>query len=548
MPNWPGFRQIFRLERTLPDGAFEIRCLSFVPNSPSMNHCNRPSISDDGLVVAFETRAVLAFDDDLFRDGGPDTNNLFDIYVWDDVAVQGERIRRVSVRREGGLLIEGNGDSTAAAVSSGPDNPIAFTSRASNLVPMDTNGVSDVFLLGDAFGSSNPQRVSLDNDGNQSFNSNGFSTIHQFHTSTNPVGKVIDFDGRVLFVGTPCDWTDPLLCPAANNNCTNCNPLLVPQQVYLRDILQEPPRTFRVSRGVAAVVPGGPEVLVPGDAESSRPSLSRIGDTLAWVSLARNFNVIRFGSPDSDSFRDVFAISRFDLEDLAVEPTRISLPFNEDRTLVNGHSSTAMVISDTEVVFESLASTLVDENGNGLGDDDTNGRADIFVRDLSLALENLVIRRYSVTSTRKQVGGGDSQNPDGTSWNVAGRVVVYESQAVKLDLMDNNGIKDVFETFAPGGPFVRGDYDQSGDVDVIDRDSLLNFLFFSMGPEPNCWDSADANDDEDLDVSDVAAISNVISQGTPLPAPFPFCGNDPTAGSGDPLTCGNPSGQICPPP
>jgi hypothetical protein len=70
-----------------------------------------------------------------------DTNRALDIFVRDRVA---GTTSRVSVSSAG---VQGNGVSSASAVSSGRQF-IAFGSLATNLVPGDTNGASDVFVRG----------------------------------------------------------------------------------------------------------------------------------------------------------------------------------------------------------------------------------------------------------------------------------------------------------------------------------------------------------------------------------------------------------------
>ena len=90
----------------------------------------KPSISDDGRFVAFETRSALV---------ASDTNGATDVYVWDRVT---GLTSPVSVASAGAFV---PGQSRAAAIS-GDGTKVAFWSDASSLVPGDTNALEDVFV------------------------------------------------------------------------------------------------------------------------------------------------------------------------------------------------------------------------------------------------------------------------------------------------------------------------------------------------------------------------------------------------------------------
>ncbi len=81
--------------------------------------------------------------------------------------------------------------------------------------------------------------------------------------------------------------------------------------------------------------------------------------------------------------------------------------------------------------------------------------------------------------------------------------------------------------------FIRGDYNDSGGVNIADSQAILSYL--SGGAEPSCFDSADANSDNSVDIADATWILNWLFSGGPAPAsPFPSCGADP---SPDSLRC-----------
>ena len=92
----------------------------------------RPSISADGRFVAFSSEASNLVPGD--------TNNRSDIFVRD---LQANTITRVSADAAGEVA---NGISLLPAISN-DGKRVAFYSLASNLVPGDTNNVSDIFVF-----------------------------------------------------------------------------------------------------------------------------------------------------------------------------------------------------------------------------------------------------------------------------------------------------------------------------------------------------------------------------------------------------------------
>jgi Tol biopolymer transport system component len=124
-------------------------------------------VSDDGRIVVFDSAASNLVPDD--------TNHKRDVFVRDRTD---QTTLRISVARDGG---EADGDSHVTSLS--PDGRfVLFDSDASNLVPGDTNGTSDVFLYDRK--TRTTQRVSVSSTGRQG---NGFSA-----------GGVISADGSVI--------------------------------------------------------------------------------------------------------------------------------------------------------------------------------------------------------------------------------------------------------------------------------------------------------------------------------------------------------------
>lgn len=90
-----------------------------------------PSVSADGRYVAFTAAASNLVADD--------TNGTGDVFVHDREA---GIIERVSAATDG---TQSNNRSERATISA-DGRHVAFESRASNLVPGDTNGAMDVFV------------------------------------------------------------------------------------------------------------------------------------------------------------------------------------------------------------------------------------------------------------------------------------------------------------------------------------------------------------------------------------------------------------------
>lgn len=94
-------------------------------------YADGPALSGNGRLVAFHASSTNLVPGD--------TNGVEDVFVRDR---RSGVTRRVSVTSRG---VQGNSDSTEPAIS--PDGRfVAFHSRASNLVPGDTNDADDVFV------------------------------------------------------------------------------------------------------------------------------------------------------------------------------------------------------------------------------------------------------------------------------------------------------------------------------------------------------------------------------------------------------------------
>ena len=133
---------------------------------------SEPAISGDGRYVAFRSFATNLVPGD--------TNGDSDVFVHDR---QTGGTTRVSVSSAG---VEGNDSSSAPAIS-GDGRYVSFSSSASNLVPGDTNGFIDVFVHDRQTGETT--RVSVSSGG-------GESDAHSFESAISANGLVVAFSTK----------------------------------------------------------------------------------------------------------------------------------------------------------------------------------------------------------------------------------------------------------------------------------------------------------------------------------------------------------------
>jgi Tol biopolymer transport system component len=272
--------------------------------------------------------------------------------------------------------VQSNGDSDRQVVSA-DGRFVAFLSTASNLVPGDTNGEPDVFVHDRRTGST--RRVSVGTGGAQ-----GNSV------SDNPA---ISADGRFVAFAS---YASNLVRGDGNDD----------QDVFVRD--RQAGTTARVSLG-----PGGAQ----GDFYSDNPALSANGRFVAFESGASNLV-----PGDSNGVLDVFVRDR-----QTGTTRRVSL--GAAGAQGDEFSFGPAISADGRfVAFASVATNLVPG--------DTNGEADVFVRD-----------RKAGTTRRVSFGLGSAQG-NGESYAPAlsadGRLVAFLSRATNLVPGDTNGVQDVF--------------------------------------------------------------------------------------------------------
>ena len=383
------------------------------------------SISSDGRYVAFESA-----DPDLVAN---DVNGRTDIFVRDR---QTGQTVRVSVASDG---TEADASSGAPCISA-DGRYVTFYSHASNLVAGDSNGQEDAFVHDVQTGQT--EIVSVNSDGVQGV---GGSTYE----------SSISADGRYVAFWSACQNLVP-------DKTTS------EYDVFLHD--RQTGQTERVS-----VSSDGEEANDQSQLDPSRPVISADGRYVAFISSASNLV-----PGDTNSSDDIFVRDR-----QAGTTYRVSVA--TDSTQANGSSSWPSISDDGRfVAFWSGASTLVADDTNGAGDvfvhdmqtgeiervslatdggqadggsylpcisgdgrfvafhsdaanlvpGDTNGQADVFIRDLEAG----VTVRVSVA------GDGSEGNASCYSAYVGGdgRFVAFRSAATNLVADDTNGVNDIF--------------------------------------------------------------------------------------------------------
>jgi Tol biopolymer transport system component len=267
----------------------------------------------DGSVVAFYSDAT-----DLIRG---DTNQTRDVFVRDRASQVTERVSVSSDGEPGNRPSHARGFPPAI---DGDGRIVAFYSDATNLVPDDTNGQSDVFVRLRNTGTT--ERVSLGTDGTQG---NGPS----LNPSIDAAGQLVAFQSQ------------------ASNFVPN-------DQNGLSDIFVRDRGSATTERVCDSVEPNG---------SSSTPSISADGQFVAFTSAATNLVP---GVPDANGRLDIFVCDRASGAIDLVSVSSQGVQGNGDSILP------AISKGGRFVAFKSLASNLVP--------DDRNNLVDVFVRDREL--------------------------------------------------------------------------------------------------------------------------------------------------------------------
>ena len=325
-----------------------------------------PSISSDGRFVSFQSYASNLISDD--------SNGCSDTFVHDR---QTGITTLASINSTG---VQGNYASSFASISS-DGRFVAFYSYASNLVPVDTNSYSDIFVHDRQTG--NTTLVSVNSTGVQGDNPSFFTSISS--------------DGRFVVFQS---YASNLVSDDTNNM----------RDVFVHD--RQTGITTRVSVNSTGV---------QGNSDSVYSSISSGGRFVTYTSGASNLV-----TDDSNGLSDIFVYDR---------QTGITTRVSVNSTGVQGNSGSeySSISSDGRYVgFFSYASNLVS--------DDSNGCYDVFMHDRQTG----TTKRISLSSYGVQ-GNADSDEDDFLpSLSSDGRFVAYSSGASNLVSDDTNNMWDIF--------------------------------------------------------------------------------------------------------
>ena len=400
-----------------------------------------PAISSDGRYVAFASTATNLVPGD--------TNGLSDVFVRDTVA---STTRLVSVGTGGA---QANGASDQPSISS-DGRYVAFRSAASNLVASDTNGHTDIFVRDLVAGTTS--RVSISTSGTQG----DLDSAQPFASAT---GRYIVFQS----------FADNLIGGDS----------LGKPDIFLRD--QTLGTTERVSISMFDGSPSSP---------SQWPSVSADGRYVAYSSFAFNL-----APPKEDGNPQIYVRDR-------QTATNIQITVGTDNKAGNQASSQPQISADgSTVVFASLATNLITG--------DTNNHSDVFARSVAGG----PITRVSNGLAGAQANG-DSDWP---TVDAAGRSVAFDSAATNLVSGDTNGVGDTFVVDRQQGTLVRADVAASGAQGTAvstkpDISSTGQQVAFRTA---SALVSTDTNGSADIYVRDLGTLPNPDLRTTISGAPNP---------------------------
>ena len=214
---------------------------------------------------------------------------------------------------------------------------VVFESANSTLVPNDTNGVQDIFLIDTCVSApagcvSQATRVSVSTDGQQA---NGASSL-----------GTITPDGRfVTFVSSASN-----LVPDDTNSADD---------IFVRDTCTGAPAACSPSTYRVSVASDGSQSSGPSGFTTNSPSISADGRYVAFASSANNLVV-----SDTNDFADIF------VRDTCVgasncNPTTIRVSLAHDDSEANADSTGCTISADGNYVSYTSAATNIVPNSIG---------------------------------------------------------------------------------------------------------------------------------------------------------------------------------------
>lgn len=337
-----------------------------VGGTPANNNSIQSTISWDGKLVLFTSLATNLVP--------TDTNTAVDVFLRDRIAGTTERISR----RPNGVQAN---DSSGGAMM----NPIAtlftYYSFATNLVPSDTNGFSDVFVAqrDPDTAAITVARLSMGFAGDEA---NGDSFL----------SDLSDDGTRIVY-----DSVATNLIPADENTWSD---------VFLYDAGSDSTIKISISNN-----------NTPGNDRSERPRIAADGSYAIFLSYANNLV-----TGDTNNEPDIFGV---DL--VTYQVTRVSVGTGGAQANLGARPAEYAISPDGRyIVFASDSTNLVT--------DDLNNAPDIFLHDRIANTTRLI----SVARNGTRANGG-SYDP---SISANGRFIAFNTIADNLYPNDTNGVGD----------------------------------------------------------------------------------------------------------
>ena len=412
-----------------------------------------PSVNADGSLVAFQSAA------DNLSDG--DANEAPDVFVAQmgdgGSGSQSFRMLRVSIYATGDARRDADSFAPApqapAAVSA-DGNLVAFASDSSNLVPGDTNGVSDIFIRNR--GTGRTERVSVPSGGGQA---DGPS-----------IAPAMSADGRFVVFASEAGN----LVPGDTNGVMD---------IYVRDRVRNETRRLSEKPGAGqsplsaqhpTISPNGQWVAFDSAGEFAATPQSGSGrpNVFRFNMESGNIDMVSVMMPDSNSTSRRAGYKASWAPSIADDGSVAFLSDQTAMTANNGDDPVGAIPNYTDVYVGRPDGTLIKASMNSdpqpvaaVGDSyepqisgdgtkvvfvvggksnmpktssDQNTDTDVYMRDLSA----------NTTIQINVPGAGDNRRP---TVNRDGSVVAFVSDSSGLVGGDGNGTYDVFVAKVAGG-------------------------------------------------------------------------------------------------
>jgi Tol biopolymer transport system component len=397
----------------------QTRISTATDGTEGLGESHNAQFSPDGRYVVFQSKSALV---------AGDTDNIDDIYLKD---LSTGTVTLLSTRADGTKASSNSFDPQFS-----PDGRfVVFTSAATNLVAGDTNNATDIFLKDLTTGVVTRLSITATgvqgnaNSADARFSPDGHFVVFQSSATNLVVGNPTFSDvflkdlntKAVTRLSTTADGTqgNGIFTSAARfspdghsvafeSDATN---LVAGDTNNAIDIFRKDLNTKAIT--LLSTAADGTQ----GNGRSYDAQFSADGHFVMFTSNATNLV-----AGDTNGVSDIF------LKDLNTKAvTRLSTA--ADGTQANGNSYDARFSPDGRfIVFESNASNLVAG--------DTNGKSDIFLKDLTTG----AVSRLS-TATNGAQTDFDSEMPQ---FSPDGRFALFGSEATNLVANDGNGKSDLF--------------------------------------------------------------------------------------------------------